>query len=253
MTIFIMNWQWLSWPQAQAKFLTDCGHEVIIVDNGSTYPPLLEWYKTCPYKVVFTEPEKLTTYNRFIWEMGLPDIYTKDNYYGVTDSDLELEGIPKDFAEVLIGDIERSPGILKSGFALRTDDLPNTPYANRYREGEKNNFNNQDEHGFYSIPVDTTFAIYSKERCNNLGAMWRPEGASVPSSFLDNFYFYRSHRSPAPYIARHLPWYMNIDNLTEEQQYHIKVCRHGSVLFFKQVYAKELLEKYNITQECLHP
>lgn len=253
MTIFIMNWNWLEWTKQQALFFTECGHTVIIVDNGSTYKPLLEWYKACPYQVIHTDPEKLSTYNRFVWEMNLPDIHTADNYYGVTDSDLGFEGVPKDFADVLIGDIERSPGILKSGLALKIQDLPDNRYAQRYRDGEKNNFNNQDEFGFYGIPVDTTFAVYSKDRCKNIATMWKAEGDVVPDSFLDNRYFYRSHRSPAPYIVKHLPWYMDINNLTEEQKYHISITCHGSILFFKQVYAKELLEKYNITQECLTP
>ncbi len=253
MTIFIMNWNWLEWTKKQAEFFTNCGHTVIIVDNCSTYPPLLEWYKTCPYKVISTNGVELSTYNRFIWEMNLPDIHTSDNYYAVTDSDLGFEGIPKDFCEALVSDIERSEGILKSGLSIRIEDLPVNEYANRYREAEKNNWSHQDAHGFYGIPVDTTFAVYSKDRCKNLDSMWRPSGDPVPESFLDNSYFYRSHRSPEPYTVQHLPWYMDIDNLTQEQQYHLKVTRHGSILFFKQIYAKQLLEKYNITEHCINP
>lgn len=252
MTIFIMNWNGLEWPKKMAEFFVSCGHTPIIVDNCSTYPHLLKWYKECPYKVISTEGVELTTYNRFVWEIpGLLD--NVGNYYGVTDSDLDFTDIPKDFCEVLANHIQRTEGILKCGLALKLEDLPDNAYANRYREAEKNNFSNVDQYGFYGIPVDTTFAIYSKERCNSLEKMWRPEGAAVPDSFLDNSYFYRSHRSPAPYIARHLPWYMDINNLTEEQQYHIKVTRHGSILFFKQTYAKELLEKYGITEHWINP
>lgn len=251
MTIFIMNWNWLSWTQKQAEFFVSCGHTVIIVDNCSTYPPLLEWYKTCPYKVISTQGANLSTYNRFIWEMGLPELHAEGNFYAVTDSDLGFDGVPADFCDVLVGDLTRSEGIVKSGLALSIEDLPPNPYADRYRESEKNNFSNQDAYGFYGIPVDTTFAVYSKERCNNLDKMWRSEGSDVPSTFLDNRYFYRSHRSPAPYIVQHLPWYMDINNLTNEQQYHLKVTRHGSILFFKQIYAAELLEKYNINEHCI--
>lgn len=246
MTIFIMNWQWLDWTKKQAEFFTECGHEVIIVDNCSTYAPLLEWYKTCAYIVISTEGVKLNTYNRFVWEMDLHNKFTHNNYYAVTDSDLDLGQIPKDFAEKLIADIERSPGVIKSGFSLETNDLPNTTYANRYREGEARNFSNQDKYGFYDIPVDTTFAIYSKDRCTNLHKLWRSATCTVPDSFLDNRYFYRSHRSPRPYTAKHLPWYMDINNLTEEQLCHIDVAKHGSVLYFKQVYRNELKEKYNM-------
>lgn len=251
MKIFIMNWQWLDWTKKQAQFFVECGHSVVIVDNCSTYPPLLEWYKTCPYKVISTEGVKLETYNRFVWEMNLHNLHTEDNFYAVTDSDLGFQGVPKDFCEVLTADLKRSAGSIKSGFSLSIQDLPDNAYANRYREGEKNNFPKQDPHGFYDVPVDTTFAVYSKERCTNLDKLWKSANCTVPDSFLDNRYFYRSHRSPAPYIAQHLPWYMDINNLSEEQQYHITVAKHGSILYFKQIYASELLEKYNITQECI--
>ncbi len=252
MTIIIMSWNWLTSLQRQCEFFTGCGHQVVIVDNMSTYPPLLEWLKTCPYKVVSTSGIQLSTYNRFVWEIPnlLADV---GNYYCVTDSDLCFDGVPKDFCDVLIGDIERSEGILKSGLSIRIEDLPRNIYADRYREAEKNNWGSIDSHGFYGIPVDTTMAIYSKERCNNLDKMWRPEGSRVPENFLDNFYFFRSHRSPEPYTCKHLPWYMDIEKLSEEEQYMIKVSRHGSVLFFKQVYAKELLEKYGITEHWINP
>ncbi len=247
MTVFVMNWNWLEWTRNQAEYLASCGHEVIIVDNCSTYPALLEWYKTCPYKVISTEGVTLETYNRFVWEMNLPDLCCpNDEYYAVTDSDLELNNIPKDFAQVLVADIERSGGVIKSGFSLRTDDLPDNHYAARYKEGEKNNFLNQDPSGFYDIPIDTTFAVYSKDRTKNIDKLWLHPGCTVPDSFMDSRYFYRSHRSPAPYMARHLPWYLDINNLTEEHLYHISVAKHGSILYFKQVYHAELLEKYGL-------
>lgn len=251
MTIFIMNWNWLEWTRKQAEFFTECGHDVIIVDNCSTYKPLLEWYKVCPYKVLSTEGINLSTYNRFIWEMNLPEMYTAENYYAVTDSDLGFDGVPKNFIDILLDDLIWNEGIIKSGLSLKIDDLPNNAYANRYRESEKNNFPSPGANGFYGVPVDTTFAVYSKDRCKNIANMWRAPNAEVPDSFLDHHYFYRSHRSPSPYIVKHLPWYMDINNLTEEQQYHISVARHGSILHFKQVYKNELMEKYKISQEAL--
>ncbi len=252
MTIFIMNFNWLRSVVGAAKFFTDCNHTVVIVDNGSTYKPLLDWYNECPYRVVTTEGVELETFNRFIWEIpGLLD--GVGEFYAVADSDLDYTGVPTDFCEVLTTHLQRTGGILKCGLSIRLSDLPNNPYANRYKDAEKNNWSNQDEYGFYSIPVDTTFAIYSKERCQNIAGMWRPEGTPVPTSFLDNFYFFRSHRSPEPYTVRHRPWYMDINNLSEEEQYHIKVTRHGSILFFKSTYAKELLELYNIDQNWVDP
>jgi len=187
-----------------------------------------------------------------VWEIpGLLD--DAGNYYGVTDCDLGFDGVPKDFCEVLSNHIERTPGILKCGLSIRISDLPDNPYANRYREAEGNNWNNQDQYGFYSIPVDTTFAIYSKDRTNNLENMWRPAGDPCPDSFLDNGYFFRSHRSPEPYTVKHIQWYADINNLNDEQQYNLKISRHGSILFFKQTYATELLSQYGISEHWIDP
>jgi len=248
MTIFIMNYNWLEWTKKQVQFYESCGHKVIIVDNGSTYPPLLQWYKDCHYTVLTTKGAKLSCQNRFIWEMGLHNMID-DNYYAVTDSDLGVSHIPRDFADVLIADIERNPEIIKSGFSLAVDDLPDNPYANKYRASETQHICGTDTFGFIEKPVDTTFAIYSKERCNNLDKLWKKEGDTAPvgdNAFLDDRYFYRAHRSPAPYMANHMPWYMDVNSLNEEQLHHISGAKYGSLNDFKNIYKKELIELYGM-------
>ncbi|HHT9135818.1 MAG TPA: hypothetical protein ACFYEK_01095 [Candidatus Wunengus sp. YC60] len=232
MIVFIMNFQWYTWPKKQAEFLTACGHNVVIVDNNSTYPPLLEWYKKCPYRVIHTGDFPLKVQNRFIWEMGLHDLVA-DNYYAVTDADMELHWLPKDFTDYLIHDIARNPEILKSGLSIRTDDLPDNPYANFYKASERDNFPTPDKYGFHNVQVDTTFAVYSKERCNNIDKMWRKPGSTV-TNWLDDEYFYRAHRSP--FAVRHLPWYLTPETLTEEQLHHIKSAKYGSLYEFKKMY-----------------
>ena len=107
-----MSWNWLTSLKKQCEFFTECGHTVVICDNMSTYPPLLEFLKTCGHKVVSTEGVTLSTYNRFVWEIpGLLD--DVGEFYGVTDSDIGFQNMPQDFCEVLIADINRSPGIIK--------------------------------------------------------------------------------------------------------------------------------------------
>lgn len=248
MIMFIMNYNWLEWPKKQVAFLQSCGHRVIIVDNKSTYPPLLEWYKTKPCEVLFTGSYPLKVQNRFIWEMSLEKIVVSENYYAVTDADMELDWLSKNFTDHLIADIERNPEILKSGLSIRTDDLPDNRYANIYRESEKANFPKPDKFGFHNVAVDTTFAVYSKERCNNIDKMWRNEYEEAPLSFLDDRYFYRAHRSP--FAVRHLPWYLDIDNLTEEQVHHIREAQYGSLFEFKKIYFNQL-KKYEISSNIL--
>lgn len=250
LTIFIMNFQWLEWTKKQAEYYTSCGHKVIIVDNKSTYPKLLQWYRDCPYTVLTVQDFHLSCQNRFIWETNLHNM-VDGNYYAVTDSDLDVSNIPRDFAQVLIADIERNPEIIKSGFSLQTDDLPDNAYANKYKASELSNLGNfeVDAHGFRNMPIDTTFAIYSKERCENLDKLWKLQEETVPDSFLDDRYFYRSHRAPFPYTAKHLPWYMDVKNLNEEQLYHISVAEHGSLRVFRGMFKKELFEIYGLKED----
>jgi hypothetical protein len=60
----------------------------------------------------------------------------------------------------------------------------------------------RDPSGFYVAGIDTTFAIYDRER-------------------LLNERFYWSLRSPEPYVARHLPWYVTRENLTVEELFYL--------------------------------
>ncbi len=252
MKIFIMSYNLLESTRNMAEFFVQCGHEPVIVDNDSSYPPLLKWLETCAYKVVSTKGIQLSTFNRFVWEIPnlLDDV---GEFYCVTDCDLGFDGVPKDFCEVLANHIERSPGILKCGLSIRISDLPDNKYANSYRESESKNWESKDNYGFYGIPVDTTCAVYSVDRCNNIANMWRPENSELPQNFLDNSFFFRSHRSPEPYTCKHIQWYADINNLSHEQLYNLKIARHGSILRFKQVYAKELLEQYGIDEHWVNP
>jgi len=50
--IIINNYNRLTTLQALISFLEKCGYRnLFIIDNASTFPPLLEYYEACPYKV----------------------------------------------------------------------------------------------------------------------------------------------------------------------------------------------------------
>ena len=52
--VIINNRNLLTWPKAMVRDLNKWEGigDIYIVDNGSTYEPLLEWYATNPCKVV---------------------------------------------------------------------------------------------------------------------------------------------------------------------------------------------------------
>ena len=54
--------------------------------------------------------------------------------------------------------------------------------------------------GLFAAPIDTTFALY---RPGAHGGYWLP-----------------ACRTGEPYLARHLPWYQDSANLSEEEAYY---------------------------------
>ena len=215
---FIIMFNRVTLPKNMAEFLSDNGCEVILIDNNSTYEPLLDWYSKCPYKV-YRLQENLG--HKSLYTSGILDEY-KDQYYYLTDHDLDLSGVPPDFQELLMKGFE-NPGVIKSGLSLKIDDLPNNPYANIAREWESKYWERpRDANGFYHSEVDTTFALYDRGR----------EYSGFPAT--DDFF--RAVRSPHPYTARHVPWYNTPENITEEEIYYIKSTGTYWLGHFKEIY-----------------
>ena len=61
-------------------------HNLYIIDNQSTYPPLLEYYTRLPYPVYMLNKN---VGHLSLWETGIFKQF-KDSYYAYTDSDLEI-------------------------------------------------------------------------------------------------------------------------------------------------------------------
>jgi hypothetical protein len=148
------------------------------------------------------------------WLSGISETY-KDRFYFLTDHDLDLSQIPDDFVDVLFKGLENPKKPLKSGFSLKIDDLPDNTYANQVRDWEYKFWNsNRDINNFYESDIDTTFALYDKER----------EYPDLPYGSD----FYNSVRSPSPYTARHLPWYNTPENIDEEEIYYLRDATNAS-------------------------
>lgn len=201
MKAFIISYNRLSPLKAMCEFLEKTGCTPIIIDNGSTYPPLLDWlfdchyevhvmYKNCGHQVLWNEMPRLIT----------------DRYYIVTDHDLDLSMIPHDYIDHLKQGLELFPHVIKAGFGLRIDDLPENDYTKDVISWEKKFWQTRLQNGFYHSDIDTTFAMYDKTR--DFGE-------------LPNNRFFSAVRS-ADYVCRHLPWYNTKDNLTDEEKYYLE-------------------------------
>lgn len=200
MNVYIINFNLLTWPREMVRILREQGHRVVIVDNGSTYGPLLEWYSTEPCRIVRTQ----NLGNRSPWLCGAVD---DSDYYVVSDPDLDLSMVPPDWPTKLREGIERY-GADRCGLSLdetrvptrnpawRADRFCDYPKGNPVVWGEKVKLAG----GFIRYPVDTTFAVY-RPKCTS----WRAPGGI---------------RTDRPYTARHLPWHIvpEIDPLEDSIQ-----------------------------------
>lgn len=212
MKAFVINFNRLTWTKKLCEDLTNVGCEVIIVDNGSTYQPLLDWYfsKDFPY-TRYILPHFFG--HRSLWQAGIIDFY-KDEYYLVTDHDLDISQVPKDFIEVLTKEV-RVNGKIKAGLSLKLDDLPQNDYTKEVIEWESKWWSSKTNTGFYDSDIDTTLAVYDRARTEEV------------SREVDNGFF-SATRSPEPYTARHLPWYNIKDTLTEEEIYYMNNTRRSA-------------------------
>ena len=182
---------------------------VVIIDNDSAYPPLLEWYETNPCEI-----ERLgANYGNFVvWSAttaieghlkpNFLEKYTNGNRYIVTDSDLDLSNIPLDFLQVLQTGMDKYSWACKVGFSLSIENLPEGDMKQEILSWEMSNWadgNRIDGSNYRKAAVDTTFALV-----NNVG---------------DPNDFDRCIRVGKPYTAIHVPWTYTKENLPEDEKF----------------------------------
>lgn len=177
---------------------------VIILDNNSSYPPLLEFYKTTKYKVIFLK----SNYGHLaLWKSG---IYKKfyNQYFVYTDSDLKIDDeCPDDFLEYFFEILQQNKLSSKVGFSLHIDNIPN------YFDGKEDVIKWESQYWtkelsprLFSATIDTTFALYRP---------YTKYGSNISEHHI---------RVGAPYSMNHLPWYVDSNNLSENMKYYIESC-----------------------------
>lgn len=181
------------------------GAEVTIIDNASTYAPLLKWYDELQRGGDVKVIRLLENLGKFApWKCGAVDA-AKSEYYVVTDPDLDLSGVPADALEVLRAGMERYE-VSKAGLSLAIDDLPEDGIVGpEARHWESQWWKNSVDDRFFNAAIDTTFAMYKRSR----GA-----GAQI--------------RAKPPYTARHLPWYLTPATMTPEYRYYLSEASNVS-------------------------
>lgn len=207
--IIINNYNQYDYLIRLIKSLEDRGYRNIhILDNESSYPPLLEFYKKCKYPVYLLK--KNLGYLAF-WISGIYKMFF-NQYFVYTDPDVVLcEECPADFMERFYKLLKRHPLACKAGFSLKIDDLP-AHYPNREKviDWESQFWEKEIEPGVYRAPIDTTFALY------------RPFTKNT-RDILD-----KMMRTGFPYQVRHMPWYVDPSHLTENEYFYANIIQTNS-------------------------
>lgn len=186
---------------------------IVIIDNYSTYQPLLSYFDTL-------SENKNITIHRLNENIGHLVFWKKKElfekysvgFYVVTDADIvPMEEVPSDFLTVFLKLLNHSKEITKVGFSLFLGDIPNSNPNKENIINWENQFWQEKMDNHYLSSIDTTFAIYRpnfkrEEECT----------------------FLKGIRTGDPYIARHGGWYLDPKNLTDEQKFYIKTANYSS-------------------------
>jgi len=181
---------------------------IVIIDNNSTYKPLLQYFNAIENKVKVYRLKENYGYRVFWNQNELFAKYTK-GYYVITDPDIiPVKECPDDFLHYFKQILDRNPQIDKVGFSLKIDNIPDSnPNKKKIISWEKKYWMNKEKNGNYVAEIDTTFALY------------RPGKPFVS---------YKGIRSKYPYLAIHEGWYINPKKLTLEQKYYFKTANESA-------------------------
>ena len=180
--------------------------DIIIIDNGSTYEPLIEYYKTIPHEIIYLE-------NLGHFSPWIANVVPDKSFYAVTDCDvMPCSYAPNDFPKFMTDVLKSNSELLKVGFSLRIDNLPDHyQFKKNVIDWENQYYNDllevRDGVPLYRAPIDTTFAFY------NIGK--RHDG-------YNDAHLYSSIRTGHPYSAVHLPWYSDTSAPSEEEIFYLQ-------------------------------
>lgn len=212
--IIINNRNRLTYMKMLIEALEKRGYvNIYIIDNASTYPPLLEYYtKECPYTVY--RLTKNVGYNA-LWDSGLIKKFRRQ-FFVYTDSDIVLPAeCPDDIIEVCYAVLKAYPWIHKVGPALKIDDLPAENQEEVFRrEGvywEK--VVAETPCKLYKACIDTTFALHRPYTFKHAGSM------------------FPQIRVGFPYSVRHMPWYETKSSESDESVYYRQTANHESTWY----------------------
>lgn len=101
---------------------------------------------------------------------------------------------------------------MKSGVSLRIDDLPS--WQNEVVDWERQFWTKRmPDRRYWDAMIDTTFAMYQ---------------SSVPEAKCRQVRPGNSVRADIPYTARHVPWYLDAEDLDEENRHYFATATRSN-------------------------
>lgn len=171
--------------------------QIHIVDNASTWQPLVEYLHESPHTVHWLG---VNLGHHAPWITGLISEISQSRFV-VTDPDVVPdESCPPDVIPHLHSILDRFPDVDKVGLGLRIDDLPDDfPRRASVIDWESQYWRDEVEPGVFKAAVDTTFALYRAGRDHKS---------------------FSALRTGAPYVAQHLSWYVSDASRSDEDRYY---------------------------------
>ncbi len=205
-------------------WLEKCGlTKIVLIDNDSSYKPLMDYFEQTPYQVIklmrnvgHTSP----------WKLALIRTLVPEDFYIVTDPDvIPVNDCPLDWQNHFLDLHEKFFAYQKIGFGLKLDDLPDQyPLKQQVIDWEGQFWQKELADKVYEAGVDTTLALYKP--------------------YTYTYTLHPSLRTGEPYVARHLPWYANPAKIDEEERYYRYRADHNVSSWnsdtLKDRYAKEM-------------
>jgi hypothetical protein len=213
---YITTFDLLTWTQALAAECVRLGLRPILLDNASTFPPMVEWLSNCPYEVIRRKS------NGGPWAFFNDGLQRRQTGpYVVTDSDLDLSGVPDDAVERMLHALDLNPTWPKAGLSIEIDDLPeHYQLRDHVRRVHRRWWKNPLPGGCFGVQVATTFAVYLPER----------EPIRARNKYL-------GLRMDRPYTARHLPWYLDWSGELPADVQHF-IDRFGGTSYWSHLHRK---------------
>lgn len=197
--VIINNYNRLEWLIQLISWFEKAGMEhIYIIDNSSTYSPLLAYYEETKHTVIRLSAN--LGYKAYwdtkvcLWFKGLPYVYTDPDVFPNDATTLDV-------VKHLLAILKANNDVTKVGLALKIDDIPDSyQLKNEVLAWEQKYWREEVMKDVYKADIDTTLALYAPDV---YGQQWG-----------------KTYRVAGRYELRHLPWYVDSNSISEEERYY---------------------------------